>query len=351
MSDDCIKHYVLTGEPCNTCGNGSKHHPHHRPGCPHCSGTGIRANTGPVLLAEAIADLGYVHIESVAAMLEEREKQKEARRYYIILESHPDEPDTRIPCDKCGHTEFKKLVDGSLYCNKCAAPAPKSPEPKPLLKTAIADRNYARRERDLNASRLDQVKKWCDEALRKCTKLRKERNEARYEKNEALTMRDDLQRKLKLSRMDALQKHKALVKLGDEHDALIEERDAALEERRCLNCGSSDYVWYFNNGESAYCSECKRGPAPPPPFKAIPCPSCGRKLMADGVLSGTCCICGTDLALPTCPHCGHDIFRPQSNMNATYKADGTLRCPNLYHFICTECGKSVGTLPLKRTDK
>ena len=226
-----------------------------------------------VPLAEAIADLGFVHIESVAAMLEERKKQK-------------DDQDRATPADPW--ILQKQLTD----CKQQVA------------------------------------------SLRRSLRIKADRTkDAREAENDAITL---------------------LEKVMAERDALIEKRDAALEERRCLNCGSSDYVWYFNNGESAYCSECKRGPAPPPPFKAIPCPSCGRKLMTDGVLSGTCCICGTDLSLPACPHCGHDTFKAwlsASLVNAKFKADGTLSSPKLYFFVCAKCGKEVGTLPLKRDDK
>ncbi len=312
-----------------------------------------------VPLAEAIADLGYVHIESVAAMLEERKKQKDdqdratpadpwilqkqltdckqqvaslrrslrikADRTKDAREAENDaitllekvmaerdqaqrERDTHAGLRATEKEERKVLEESHDQCLDMLDEALAERDANATLldqarkdrDEAIADRNYARRECDMTENRRHQVMEARDEALRRCTKLRKERNDA--------------------------------VKASD---------------RSCLSCGSSDYVWYFNNGESAYCSECKRGPAPPPPFKAIPCPSCGRKLMADGVLSGTCCICGTDLALPTCPHCGNDTFMPRFHMKAMFTADGVLCKPDLYNFVCSKCQKEVGTLPLK----
>ncbi len=186
-----------------------------------------------VPLAEAIADLGYVHIESVAAMLEERKKQKGVN-----------------PCDCVGAwaaSSGKGDCDGSGW-------------------------------------------KAADGLICGC---------------------------------------------GHDRFMLCEDNKAM-----CLKCGTIILIPGVLRDR--------------PSLKFLPCPSCGRKLMANGVLSGTCCICDTDLALPACPHCGHDTFKAwlsASLVNAKFKADGTLSSPKLYFFICAKCGKEVGTLPLKRDDK
>jgi len=189
-------------------------------------------------MADAIADLGFVHIESVAAMLE-KQKGKKAQHYGFMY--------------------------GSALLAKAIAELGMDHIESAV--TAIEERNEAR-EKAATLSEMFKQTKWTlqridvvmterDEALAKCADLQRateqltyERNEARYEKNEALTMRDDLQRKLKLSMTDGLQKHKAIVKLTGELNF------AEAQSPDCLNCGSSKHVWYFNNGESAYCSEC-----------------------------------------------------------------------------------------------
>ena len=127
----------------------------------------------------------------------------------------------------------------------------------PLVKEVArlrVDLAKTKAERDWAEKARDAMKRHRDDYNKRWRSARGQRDVAIRAHDQACQARDIL-----ASYRDSEEKkRKALEK---EHDELLNMLDKCAEQKRtCLNCKSIDHFWYFNNGESAYCSECAPGP-------------------------------------------------------------------------------------------
>jgi hypothetical protein len=302
-------------------------------------------------LVEALTDLGYVRpdmsedklqIYIAQARVDRLEAERDqARQARDINASHKDDYEKRW---KSVQEQRNAVIQ---KCNRFGE------ELGDLRRKAKAHKEQISKldeERDELLNMLDDMGPRVDKAEAATHQARVERDEAQAEAQTALEAVEKVTAQRNRIISDGSRRHEQDAtrirvlreckdKIAGEHDksranctslretvaGLLNELDARPSKLSCLSCGSTDYVWYFNNGEVAYCSDCRGGPPPPkPPLKP-----------------------------PVCPRCGHDTFKPLAGggvlSTAVFKGDGTIA--DLYFFVCAKCGKEVGTLPLKRTDK